>query len=235
MLKSVHLVQWVHPGQLVHLVHAVNVAQAAPLVQWVPPDHLVNVVQLVNLVSQVHLVHLAGVEDIVKHVKVWLSEIMRALIIDFVKVYVIIFSKSRSYLSGVDTVIWMWLKLFECSLSNPRRISVVVIEFSHMHDIGLCLVTALPSYDTLLLQWSSSSLINAMFFVCSVKSHFIKTYTLPPKNEISEMHNGNTRIWHLICWKWLGTNHKQVLCIWCNSRVYCYGWKIQLAMSNKSK
>ena len=37
--------------------------------------------------------------------------------------------------------------------------------------------------------------------------------TLPTKYEISRKHQGNTRIWHLMCWKWLGTNHKQILWI----------------------
>ena len=101
--------------------------------------------------------------------------------------------------------------------------------------ISFCLVTVLPSHDTLLLRWSSPSLINVMFFVCSMKSRFIKTYTVPPKNEISGMHNGNSRIWHFdlleMAWHQPQTSIVSVMQI---SRVLLW-MNNHLAMSNKSK
>ena len=84
-------------------------------------------------------------------------------------------------------------------------------------------------FNDLRPHWSMSG------FFCSMKSHFTKTYTLPPKNEISGMHNGNSRIWHFdlleMAWHQPQTSIVSVMQI---SRVLLW-MKNHLAMSNKSK
>ena len=56
--------------------------------------------------------------------------------------------------------------------------------------------------------------------------------TPPAKNKEHLISTIETLIFGiLICWKWLGTNHKHVLWHWYNSRELHYGRNVQLAMS----